>query len=194
MDVLSHQEMALFPSGNSSYLSVMSALTLIFFLGGLRHCYLYFRSVCTHSMLTCWALRIAVISIWGVVRVCEQDFCYYANVIFVVMLLYFPTNDKLFLICFSFSEVSILLCWQSFGCDYPLLSRVFCFIPSVFFDVIGISPSHAHVERIGVFPRDHWHGRLLFGDVVLCSVRLIRLSVCSSIYSQVGNHLQTQCL
>jgi hypothetical protein len=38
------------------------------------------------------------------------DFCYYANVIFVVMLLFFPTNDKLFLICFSFSEVSVLCC------------------------------------------------------------------------------------
>lgn len=37
---------------------------------------------------------------------CVQDFCYYANAIFVVMLLYFPNNDKLFLICFSFAEVS----------------------------------------------------------------------------------------
>lgn len=46
-----------------------------------------------------------VINLWPL---CEQDFCYYANAIFVVMLLYFPNNDKLFLICFSFAEVSEL--------------------------------------------------------------------------------------
>lgn len=34
-----------------------------------------------------------------------QDFCYYANTFFLVMLLLFPKNEKLFMICFSFAEV-----------------------------------------------------------------------------------------
>jgi hypothetical protein len=38
-----------------------------------------------------------------------QDFCYYANAIFVTSLLFFPNNDKLFLVCFSFAEVSATL-------------------------------------------------------------------------------------
>jgi hypothetical protein len=38
-----------------------------------------------------------------------QDFCYYANAIFVTCLLFFPNNDKLFLVCFSFAEVSAML-------------------------------------------------------------------------------------
>lgn len=37
------------------------------------------------------------------------------------MLLFFPTNDKLFLICFSFSEVSVL----SIADIYPLLVSSF---------------------------------------------------------------------
>ena len=37
-----------------------------------------------------------------------QDFCYYANTIFIVMLLFYPRNEKLFLVCFSFAEVSTL--------------------------------------------------------------------------------------
>ncbi|GMP62739.1 hypothetical protein CsSME_00024723 [Camellia sinensis var. sinensis] len=32
------------------------------------------------------------------------DFCYYANTIFLIMLLLFPRNEKLFMICFSFAE------------------------------------------------------------------------------------------
>ena len=37
-----------------------------------------------------------------------QDFCYYANTIFLVYLLFYPRNEKLFLVCFSFAEVSML--------------------------------------------------------------------------------------
>lgn len=43
------------------------------------------------------------------------DFCYYANVIFVSMLLYFPNNSKLFMLCFSFSEGPLawaLIVWR----------------------------------------------------------------------------------
>ncbi|RXI06122.1 hypothetical protein DVH24_018164 [Malus domestica] len=34
------------------------------------------------------------------------DFCYYANTIFLVDLLLYPRNEKFFMVCFSFAEVS----------------------------------------------------------------------------------------
>ncbi|KAL6519198.1 hypothetical protein OROGR_018518 [Orobanche gracilis] len=33
------------------------------------------------------------------------DFCYYANTIFLIMLLCYPKNEKLFMVCFSFAEL-----------------------------------------------------------------------------------------
>lgn len=38
-----------------------------------------------------------------------QDFCYYANTIFIVTLLFYPKNEKLFMVCFSFAEVRTYL-------------------------------------------------------------------------------------
>lgn len=43
------------------------------------------------------------------------DFCYYANTIFLVMLLMFPKNVKLFMVCFSFAEGPLawaLIIWR----------------------------------------------------------------------------------
>ncbi|KAI5067401.1 hypothetical protein GOP47_0017929 [Adiantum capillus-veneris] len=43
------------------------------------------------------------------------DFCYYANAIFVSMLLFFPGNSELFMLCFSFSEGPLawaLIVWR----------------------------------------------------------------------------------
>ncbi|MED6133039.1 glycerophosphocholine acyltransferase [Stylosanthes scabra] len=43
------------------------------------------------------------------------DFCYYANTIFVVFLLFYPRNEKLFLVCFSFAEGPLawaLIVWR----------------------------------------------------------------------------------
>ncbi|OIW19369.1 hypothetical protein TanjilG_03503 [Lupinus angustifolius] len=43
------------------------------------------------------------------------DFCYYANTIFLVDLLFYPRNEKLFLICFSFAEGPLawaLIVWR----------------------------------------------------------------------------------
>ncbi|GAB2267747.1 glycerophosphocholine acyltransferase, variant 2 [Dionaea muscipula] len=34
----------------------------------------------------------------------QDDFCYYANTIFLVTLLLYPKNEKLFMVCFSFAE------------------------------------------------------------------------------------------
>ncbi|KAL0426821.1 UNVERIFIED_CONTAM: Glycerophosphocholine acyltransferase 1 [Sesamum latifolium] len=43
------------------------------------------------------------------------DFCYYANTIFLIMLLCFPKNEKLFMVCFSFAEGPLawaLIVWR----------------------------------------------------------------------------------
>ncbi|KAF9592672.1 hypothetical protein IFM89_016749 [Coptis chinensis] len=43
------------------------------------------------------------------------DLCYYANTIFLVMLLLFPRNEKFFMVCFSFAEgplVWALIVWR----------------------------------------------------------------------------------
>ncbi|KAG6411237.1 hypothetical protein SASPL_129315 [Salvia splendens] len=43
------------------------------------------------------------------------DFCYYANTIFLIMLLFYPTNEKLFMVCFSFAEGPLawaLIVWR----------------------------------------------------------------------------------
>ncbi|CAK9144159.1 unnamed protein product [Ilex paraguariensis] len=43
------------------------------------------------------------------------DFCYYANTIFLVHLLFFPRNEKLFMVCFSFAEGPLawaLIAWR----------------------------------------------------------------------------------
>ena len=37
-----------------------------------------------------------------------QDFCYYANTIFLIDLLFYSSNEKLFMVCFSFAEVRAL--------------------------------------------------------------------------------------
>ncbi|XP_042055500.1 glycerophosphocholine acyltransferase 1-like [Salvia splendens] len=43
------------------------------------------------------------------------DFCYYANTIFLIMLLFCPRNEKLFMVCFSFAEGPLawaLIVWR----------------------------------------------------------------------------------
>lgn len=46
-----------------------------------------------------------------------QDFCYYANTIFLVDLLFYSKNEKLFMVCFSFAEVGMqsLAVWHLGG-------------------------------------------------------------------------------
>ncbi|KAL3830015.1 hypothetical protein ACJIZ3_018817 [Penstemon smallii] len=44
-----------------------------------------------------------------------QDFCYYANTIFLIMLLFCPRNEKFFMVCFSFAEGPLawaLIVWR----------------------------------------------------------------------------------
>ncbi|KAL2338758.1 hypothetical protein Fmac_013204 [Flemingia macrophylla] len=43
------------------------------------------------------------------------EFCYYANTIFLVHLLFYPSNEKLFMVCFSFAEGPLawaLIVWR----------------------------------------------------------------------------------
>uniref|UniRef100_A0A1D1YQV9 Glycerophosphocholine acyltransferase 1 n=1 Tax=Anthurium amnicola TaxID=1678845 RepID=A0A1D1YQV9_9ARAE len=43
------------------------------------------------------------------------DFCYYANTIFIITLLFFPKNERLFMVCFSFAEGPLawaLIVWR----------------------------------------------------------------------------------
>ncbi|KAI3867039.1 hypothetical protein MKW98_000252 [Papaver atlanticum] len=43
------------------------------------------------------------------------DFCYYTNTIFLVMLIFYPKNEKLFMVCFSFAEGPLawaLIVWR----------------------------------------------------------------------------------
>ncbi|KAG9157437.1 hypothetical protein Leryth_010279 [Lithospermum erythrorhizon] len=43
------------------------------------------------------------------------DFCYYANTIFIIQLLFYPRNEKFFMICFSFAEGPLawaLIVWR----------------------------------------------------------------------------------
>lgn len=43
------------------------------------------------------------------------DFCYYANTIFVITILFYPRNEKLFMVCFSFAEGPLawaLIVWR----------------------------------------------------------------------------------
>ncbi|GER36041.1 hypothetical protein STAS_12365 [Striga asiatica] len=45
----------------------------------------------------------------------RKDFCYYANTIFLIMLLCYPRNEKLFMVCFSFAEGPLawaLIVWR----------------------------------------------------------------------------------
>ena len=60
-----------------------------------------------------------------------QDFCYYANAIFLIMLLMYPQNEKLFMVCFSFSEVSDLYVLMSLQ---DLVSHLF-FISLIYYQL-----------------------------------------------------------
>ncbi|BFI25872.1 hypothetical protein MPTK2_1g25170 [Marchantia polymorpha subsp. ruderalis] len=90
------------------------------------------------------------------------DFCYYANAIFMGMLLFYPKHDKLFLVCFSFSEGPLawaLIVWRCslvFSSIDKIISVLIHLLPgTVFFiirwwDPITFSP-HSQ-EETGPWP------------------------------------------
>eukprot|EP00246_Nothoceros_aenigmaticus_P004323 TRINITY_DN15828_c0_g1_i1.p1 TRINITY_DN15828_c0_g1~~TRINITY_DN15828_c0_g1_i1.p1 ORF type:complete len:355 (-),score=31.99 TRINITY_DN15828_c0_g1_i1:398-1462(-) len=70
------------------------------------------------------------------------DFCYYANAIFMVMLLFFPRHEKLFLVCFSFSEGPLawaLIVWRCslvFSSVDKIISVLIHLLPGTVFFII----------------------------------------------------------
>ncbi|XP_076918790.1 glycerophosphocholine acyltransferase 1-like [Bidens hawaiensis] len=70
------------------------------------------------------------------------DFCYYANTIFLIMLLFFPRNQKLFMVTFSFAEGPLacaLIVWRCslvFSSVDKLVSVLIHLLPGVVFFTI----------------------------------------------------------
>ncbi|KAL8189074.1 hypothetical protein R6Q57_029335 [Mikania cordata] len=70
------------------------------------------------------------------------DFCYYANTIFLIMLLLYPKNEKLFMVCFSFAEGPLawaLIVWRCslvFSSVDKLVSVLIHLLPGVVFFTI----------------------------------------------------------
>ncbi|KAE8676056.1 threonine synthase [Hibiscus syriacus] len=70
------------------------------------------------------------------------DFCYYANTIFLVDLLIFPKNEKLFMICFSFAEGPLawaLIVWRCslvFSSVDKIISVLIHLLPGIVFFTI----------------------------------------------------------
>lgn len=90
------------------------------------------------------------------------DFCYYANAIFVVMLLFFPNNEKLFMVCFSFSEGPLawaLIIWRCslvFSSIDKIVSVLIHLLPgTVFFIIRWWDPAtfpHHSADDTGPWP------------------------------------------
>lgn len=70
------------------------------------------------------------------------DFCYYANTIFLVMLLLYPKNEKLFMVCFSFAEGPLawaLIVWRCslvFSSVDKIVSVLIHLLPGIVFFTI----------------------------------------------------------
>ncbi|KAF9662306.1 hypothetical protein SADUNF_Sadunf18G0039300 [Salix dunnii] len=76
------------------------------------------------------------------------DFCYYANTIFLVDLLLYPKNEKLFMVCFSFAEGPLawaLIVWRCslvFSSADKLVSVLIHLLPGlVFFTIRWWNPA-----------------------------------------------------
>ncbi|KAH7853050.1 hypothetical protein Vadar_032613 [Vaccinium darrowii] len=92
------------------------------------------------------------------------EFCYYANAIFLVMLLFYPRNEKLFMVCFSFAEGPLawaLIVWRCslvFNSADKLVSVLIHLLPGiVFFTIRWWDPvffEAMHPEGTG--PRASW--------------------------------------
>ncbi|CAL5184738.1 unnamed protein product [Lathyrus oleraceus] len=82
------------------------------------------------------------------------DFCYYANTIFLVYLLFYPKNEKLFLVCFSFAEGPLawaLIVWRCslvFSSVDKIVSVLIHLLPGlVFFTIRWWNPETLEAMR-----------------------------------------------
>ncbi|KMZ69557.1 Integral membrane protein [Zostera marina] len=70
------------------------------------------------------------------------DFCYYANTIFIVMLLFYPNNEKFFMVCFSFAEgplawaIIVWRCSLVFSSADKIVSVLIHLLPGIAFFTI----------------------------------------------------------
>ncbi|KAL2327238.1 hypothetical protein Fmac_020665 [Flemingia macrophylla] len=84
----------------------------------------------------------------------SKDFCYYANTIFLVDLLFYPRNEKLFLVCFSFAEGPLawaLIVWRCslvFSSVDKIVSVLIHLLPGlVFFTIRWWNPTTFEAMR-----------------------------------------------
>ncbi|XP_057433826.1 glycerophosphocholine acyltransferase 1-like [Lotus japonicus] len=82
------------------------------------------------------------------------DFCYYANTIFLIYLLFYPRNEKLFLVCFSFAEGPLawaLIIWRCslvFSSVDKIVSVLIHLLPGlVFFTIRWWNPATLEAMR-----------------------------------------------
>ncbi|KAK9204734.1 hypothetical protein WN943_014998 [Citrus x changshan-huyou] len=93
-----------------------------------------------------------------------QDFCYYANTIFLVDLLLYPKNEKLFMVCFSFAEgplawaIIVWRCSLVFNSVDKIVSVLIHLLPGlVFFTIRWWNPeTFAAMHPEGTSQRASW--------------------------------------
>ncbi|KAI3775604.1 hypothetical protein L1987_50184 [Smallanthus sonchifolius] len=132
------------------------------------------------------------------------DFCYYANTIFLIMLLFYPKNEKLFMVCFSFAEGPLawaLIVWRCslvFSSVDKLVSVLIHLLPGVvFFTIRWWDPAFfeaMHPE--GTARRASWPyvGSKSFLWQWLFFVPLIAYSLWQALYFLIVNVLRRQRL
>ncbi|CAH2079492.1 unnamed protein product [Thlaspi arvense] len=92
------------------------------------------------------------------------DFCYYANTIFLVDLLLYPRNEKLFMVCFSFAEgplawaIIVWRCSLVFSSLDKIVSVLIHLLPGlVFFTIRWWNPAtFAAMHPVGTDRRVSW--------------------------------------
>nr|XP_043623728.1 glycerophosphocholine acyltransferase 1 [Erigeron canadensis] len=132
------------------------------------------------------------------------DFCYYANTIFLIMLLFYPKNEKLFMVCFSFAEGPLawaLIVWRCslvFSSVDKLVSVLIHLLPGVvFFTIRWWDPvffEAMHPE--GTAMRASWPyvGNKSFLWTWLFMVPLIAYSLWQALYFLIVDVLRRQRL
>ncbi|KAH9724491.1 glycerophosphocholine acyltransferase 1 [Citrus sinensis] len=121
------------------------------------------KAVQTKEMLSKQAIKIAK-QAEEHERFINKDFCYYANTIFLVDLLLYPKNEKLFMVCFSFAEgplawaIIVWRCSLVFNSVDKIVSVLIHLLPGlVFFTIRWWNPeTFAAMHPEGTSQRASW--------------------------------------
>ncbi|GAA0158597.1 hypothetical protein Leryth_009152 [Lithospermum erythrorhizon] len=92
------------------------------------------------------------------------DFCYYANTMFIIQILFYPKNEKFFMICFSFAEGPLawaLIVWRCslvFSSADKIVSVFIHLLPGlVFFTIRWWDPVYFEaMHPVGTAKRASW--------------------------------------